>query len=384
MDTITLSNDIKICVYAICKNEKKFVERWLNAVDNIGVDYIAILDTGSTDGTYEMLTVEAAKSDKIILKQYNYGNNFRFDRARNDSMKLIPFDTDICVILDFDHIPVEGWTEILREEYRKGNKLVTGYIVDHDENGNELNRWMSKNVHPNSPYYAWSRMIHEGIRYIGSEPETQNEVFRSDFIINHFPDNNKDRSLYLNLLKRAVEEYPTDPYYNIYLGVELDRRYDKLEAHEAFKRGLERCEFTKENVDLHYQMLLNAATTCPDMNRRLDYLEDALDLSIDNDIKTRRLFYYFAESYGLIQDVDTQISYLKKALEVNSYSGDWRDDFELYTGKIEDELALLYYYQKADYLKAIQYGSMALQLDPENERFKNNLNWYFKGFRGEL
>ena len=26
-------DNVKICVYAICKNEEKFVERWLKSVD---------------------------------------------------------------------------------------------------------------------------------------------------------------------------------------------------------------------------------------------------------------------------------------------------------------------------------------------------------------
>ena len=43
----------KICVYAICKNELKFVDQWLDNMSE--ADYIVVLDTGSTDGTYEKL-----------------------------------------------------------------------------------------------------------------------------------------------------------------------------------------------------------------------------------------------------------------------------------------------------------------------------------------
>lgn len=43
----------KICVYAICKNEKSNIEKWLTSMNE--ADYIVVLDTGSTDGTYEML-----------------------------------------------------------------------------------------------------------------------------------------------------------------------------------------------------------------------------------------------------------------------------------------------------------------------------------------
>ena len=45
--------DIKICVYAICKNESKFINRWLESIKD--ADYICVLDTGSTDNSVELL-----------------------------------------------------------------------------------------------------------------------------------------------------------------------------------------------------------------------------------------------------------------------------------------------------------------------------------------
>ena len=40
---------MKIVVYAICKNEEAFVERWMDSMAE--ADEIVVLDTGSTDGT---------------------------------------------------------------------------------------------------------------------------------------------------------------------------------------------------------------------------------------------------------------------------------------------------------------------------------------------
>ena len=39
----------KVCVYAICKNEEKFVSKWDNSMKK--ADEIYALDTGSTDNT---------------------------------------------------------------------------------------------------------------------------------------------------------------------------------------------------------------------------------------------------------------------------------------------------------------------------------------------
>ena len=46
-------NKYKICVYAICKNEEKFVDRWYESIKD--ADKIIVLDTGSTDSTVKKL-----------------------------------------------------------------------------------------------------------------------------------------------------------------------------------------------------------------------------------------------------------------------------------------------------------------------------------------
>ena len=56
----------KICVYAIAKNEIKFVERWYESVKE--ADYVCVLDTGSTDGTFERFK-ELGVITKIKMKQ---------------------------------------------------------------------------------------------------------------------------------------------------------------------------------------------------------------------------------------------------------------------------------------------------------------------------
>ena len=46
-------NKYKVCVYAISKNEEKFVDRWVNSMNE--ADEIFVLDTGSTDNTLKKL-----------------------------------------------------------------------------------------------------------------------------------------------------------------------------------------------------------------------------------------------------------------------------------------------------------------------------------------
>ena len=48
-----MKKKLKVAIYAICKNEKQFVDKWFESM--LEADYVCVLDTGSTDGTYERL-----------------------------------------------------------------------------------------------------------------------------------------------------------------------------------------------------------------------------------------------------------------------------------------------------------------------------------------
>ena len=381
---------MKICVYAICKNEDKFLERWMDSVID-EADYVAILDTGSTDESFNY-HLENYYSNSHYSKDWNHKAKIFIDRidmkqeygymdfsvARNKSLGLVPLDTDICFVLDLDQIPVKGWSEILKERFAQGYTEVHGDIVDHDREGNELNRWRSRNVHPNSPFWIWTRIIHEGIDYYGKDENKT--IYDSRFIINHYPDLDKDRSQYKFLLQKACELYPKDPYYGIYLGMELSRRGTRQEAAEACRLSLERCDFEgKESI--HYQLYLNLALCTDDLNEAKEAIENALDIGYEFGINTRRIYSIEADIYEKEGKYEVAIKILERALEsVLSYSSDWMDDKKYFTGNIEDRLSLLYYYKVGDYLKAIEYCSKALQYDSSNKRLNDNLMYYYNAY----
>ena len=83
---------MKIYIYAIAKNEKKFAERFMRSC--AGADGVVVLDTGSTDGTPDALRALGAEVSVAELIPW------RFDRARNFALSLVPADADVCVALD--------------------------------------------------------------------------------------------------------------------------------------------------------------------------------------------------------------------------------------------------------------------------------------------
>ena len=80
---------MKIVVYAICKNERPFADRWMASMSE--ADEVCVLDTGSTDGTPQRLEELGAKVSVQVITPW------RFDVARNQSLELVPEDADLWV-----------------------------------------------------------------------------------------------------------------------------------------------------------------------------------------------------------------------------------------------------------------------------------------------
>lgn len=100
----------KVCVYAICKNEEKFADRWMDSMGE--ADLVVVLDTGSEDGTAERLRARGAQ---VTVEQIL---PWRFDAARNRSLELVPEDVDLCVCTDLDEVFRPGWREALEQAWR--------------------------------------------------------------------------------------------------------------------------------------------------------------------------------------------------------------------------------------------------------------------------
>ena len=87
---------MKIVVYAICKNESQFVNRWMDSMQE--ADQVVVLDTGSTDETPALLRRRGALVYEETISPW------RFDTARNRSLELVDEDADLCVCTDLDEL----------------------------------------------------------------------------------------------------------------------------------------------------------------------------------------------------------------------------------------------------------------------------------------
>ena len=317
----------KICVYAICKNESKFIDRWINSLKE--ADKIVVMDTGSTDNTVELLK----KYAPLVEVHQKIIDPWRFDVARNESMKFIPEDTDICVVSDCDQVFRPGWADILRKRFEEGYQEVYGPIIDYDNNNNEIKRFLSRNVHPYSKDWYWERPVHEGIDYHGEG--TFNAITDDNFVIEHHPDRTKSRGQYLDILRREYEENSHDPMCVIYYGCELSFHHKDDESLKVFLDGINdpQCDLYKDPT-IGYQIYLNVALS---YQERKEY-EVALIYSLgarDFGVVTRRLYMNTAYILKDMGRYNAAIKEIDKALAVKDNVESWIETQSYFEGECE-------------------------------------------------
>lgn len=202
---------MKICVYAICKNESQFVERWMDSMSE--ADRVIVLDTGSTDETVELLRSRGAMVVTEIIQPW------RFDTARNRSLELVPEDTDICVCTDLDEIFHPGWRQALETAWVPGaGQARYRYTWSFRPDGGEGVVFWYEKIHCRHGY-RWVHPVHEVLQWEG--PGRPGPMVTAVGVqLDHHPDPAKSRGQYLPLLELSVQEAPDDDRNVHYLGRE--------------------------------------------------------------------------------------------------------------------------------------------------------------------
>ena len=150
---------MKICVYAIAKNEEQFVPKW---VDSMQEAYgIYVLDTGTTDHTAELVRERGA----IVVSETVVP--WRFDTARNRSLKLVPEDTDICVCTDLDEVFQPGWRAFLEDAWTPdAGQAAYRYTWSFNPDGSEGVVFWQEKIHARRGY-RWVHPVHEILQWTG-------------------------------------------------------------------------------------------------------------------------------------------------------------------------------------------------------------------------
>ena len=359
---------MKITVYAISKNEEKFAARWVESMAE--ADHICVLDTGSTDGTVEIL------ADLGVIVRREEIVPWRFDVARNRSMELIPEDTDICVCTDLDEVFRPGWRAALERAWRPGTEqLRYSYIWSFDEHGRPGTEFLQEKIHAPG-VFRWVHPVHEVLeRTDGAVSWPVAEA--PEIVLEHHPDHGKSRGGYLRLLELSVRERPNDDRNAHYLGREymFHRRWDEaiaqLQRHltlptatwaaerSASMRFISRCYLAKGDQPEAMRWALRAVAEAPELRESWVQAEEAAYAGED---------WPAAAFFG------------GKAVAVTKKSGCYINEERAWGAYPWDAMAYALY-RLGDLEGAAAATERALELEPGNERLRGNMKFY-RGDRG--
>lgn len=358
----------KISVYAISKNEEKFVDRWMDSIKD--ADEVIVLDTGSTDNTVKKLKNRGAK---VTVKKIE---PWRFDVARNESLDLVSKDTDICICLDLDEVIEDGWREKLENLWNDNvNRLRYNYNWSFDEYGKPAVNFYIEKIHSRNGY-RWTHPVHEVLTY---DKENEISITTDDITVNHYPDQTKSRSSYLPLLELSVKESPEDDRNMHYLGREYmyygkwNEAIDTLIRHLNLKsatwkdercasmRFISRCYINLNRYDEARMWLDKAINEAP-------YLRDPY--------VERALLEYRLENW---EDVE---KYCLESLKIDSHQKTYINEVFSWDHTVYDLLSLSYYFRGNNKL-ALENVNKALEISPNDERLKKNKEIFEENIKNE-
>jgi glycosyltransferase involved in cell wall biosynthesis len=345
---------MKIAVYAISKNEEQFVKRFCESAKE--ADVVLIADTGSTDNTVQLAKECGAQVYTIGI------NPWRFDKARDTALALVPMDVDVCVSLDLDEELQPGWREEIERVWKEDTTRLR-YKFDW---GAGIAFFYEK-IHHRKGYH-WHHPCHE---YPIPDVRTKEVWAQTDMLlVIHKPDPTKSRGQYLDLLLLAVTEDPRCPRNAFYYARELTFYRKWQEAVDALNKYLAMPEATWPNERCYAMRLLGKSYD---------------ELGWDGLVWHRRAC---AEAPNTREPwCDLAMACYRKGLWEECYAAASNalkiiNKEAVYTmdptvwGALPHDLLAIAAHHLGMKEKAIEQGEIALKLEPQNERFIANLAYY--------
>ena len=392
-----MSKDLKVCVYAITKNEEKFVIRWFNSMKY--ADYIVVLDTGSTDGTINLL--QSMERNIVYNEEMNCLTNGRifiysasiepwsFGVARQTCLDLCPEDTDIYVSTDLDEF-FEGddWVDVLKEHWNPEihERAVYKYSWSHHEDGTSARIFHYNKIHNKD--WMWKYPVHELLCRKGKEKtDVGCEASHTCYLFNeihlhHFPDKTKSRGQYLPLLEARANEDPDDYYGLIYLAHEYTYRRMYEKSIDTLNKILNRFDDRMNSVEKAscYLFIGDAYKELWRQTKDKKYeslITTSYFLSMNIDPTYREPYIGLGKFYIDKKDYDECIFYVKEGMKKGIRHYTWLERDNSWTYEPYDILSLAYYYSGNKAL-SLAYATKALTYDKTNERLKNNVDIILK------
>jgi glycosyltransferase involved in cell wall biosynthesis len=222
----------KLSLCLIAKDEKDFIIDCLRSVEGL-VNEVCLVDTGSTDGTQDIFLNYETKMTKQF-KEIEWENDF--SHARNESLKLATGDW--VLVLDCDERLVRESKSLIRKlmDYPPAIYQV---LLQNEVDGDMVEHYLPR-LFPNDSELFYIYPVHE---QLVSEKEIYPAMRCPEVKILHLGynasviqgRNKSERNK--QLLLKAVESDPNNPYYQFQLG----QIYTIMGDDQSAIRHLDRC-----------------------------------------------------------------------------------------------------------------------------------------------
>ncbi|MFS0865159.1 glycosyl transferase family 2 [Fredinandcohnia sp. 179-A 10B2 NHS] len=365
-----MNNKLKIAVYAICKDEEQFVDKWMDSM--LEADLVVVADTGSTDNTVEKLRARGALVYSIKI------NPWRFDLPRNIALNFVPGDFDVCVSTDLDEVFETGWRDKLENIWRDDTTRVNYmYTWKFNPDGTRATTFWRGKIHSRHGY-RWVHPVHEVLYYYGTKPDKT--VWERSIQLNHFPDETKSRSQYLSLLELSVKEDPDYLTNLFYLGREYSY-YDKWdECIETLQIFLQKPEATwKDQRSAAMRFIARSYKAKGNLGEARAWLYKAI-------AEARHLREPYIEMAQLAhkeKDWPTVYNMVENALKIKEKKASYLTEGFAWNYTVYDLGALSCYYLGM-LQKSYEFAKKAVEMDSGNQRLKDNLDRIKKSYEHSL
>jgi glycosyltransferase involved in cell wall biosynthesis len=350
----------KICLNMIVKDESQVIQRCLESVKKL-IDYWVIVDTGSTDGTQEIIE-EFLKDVPGILYERPWVN---FAHNRNEAMRLASRKADYLLLIDADD------RLVFSEDFVLPALEDDAYCILQKESFQSVFR--EHHVFlliKNDEDFEWEGVLHE---YLKCEKKKK-ITFLADVFNEYICDGNRSKDpdkidKDIHLLKQSIEEDPKNSRSIFYLARTYWSMRDYASALPYFEK---RAVMGGDPMEIYYSLLFVGIA-----RRYLNYPPEVIIQSLSDAYLYRpsrseaiyELARYYADSENfllgfLISKFILTIPKSNDTLFVEPWVNDWG--------------ALLYFFVCANQIGRFADAWEALQELRANPRLPDSIREEFK------
>ena len=353
----------KICVYTVCKDESKFVDKWYDSMSEADCVVAVVHDT--KDDTAEKLISHGVK---VAFTHYQ---QWRFDTSKNDALKFAKEaapDCNIFAFVSLDEVFEPGWAQTIRDNWKEGDEIcLYKFVQSHDDNGQDALTTGFNWIHSREDAWFWKYPVDE-VLIRDDKPVSELKYCNlfDKVTLHHWPDYSKPRP-YVDLHKLRYEEYPEDTSVLCFV-----RDYHWMQAYDELDELMKDRDVASMNLNGEEKAFI---TMCQgdgfrkkgDNQKAIEYYKKAIEF----DDSYRDTYIQFATllcDMGFYAEAET---ILKKALKLTWRSYSYIEDPNYWMAAPYTWLTVALYYQEK-YVEAFAYSAIACEKDKFDKLAQSN------------